>query len=374
MAEVLFIVEEPTPQRTPVLDSIVEHGVDLLTLFHRQHDALRGWGPIEPRHPWQNIPAGLIRSCAFVARQVLAPDLRILCCFGYSRPANLLAVVLARIRGVQIVTRTDSNWLHERRRPPARRLLKRAALQLLYGQRTRVWTIGTENDRYWAAMGLTNRTLIPFELPRPPIGTPEHGRAFRDRHRLGTGMVVLYVGMLEPHKGTDTLIEAFRAMPDEKVRLVVVGRGSLDALVQAASVEDTRIIRCGPLAQEQLGPVFAAADLLVLPSRQEAWGYVVNEAQANGVRVAVSDAVGCATDSVDDAHGYVFRAGDAPQLTAVLRAAADDHARGGIGVAARQPYNPAPDMIADLVRLGVRLRGPDACAGSSSMDQRELRA
>jgi glycosyltransferase involved in cell wall biosynthesis len=355
MAQVLFVLEFPTPQRTPVLDAMADRGVDLLALVHRGQDAAHGWGMIEPRHSCATIPRSLIRSCQFVVRHVLAADVRVLCCFGYNRPANMVAVLAARLRGIQVVTRTDSNWTQELSRPRLRRLVKRIMLRLLYGRHTRVWTIGSQNDHYWTEMGLSNRHLIPFELPRPPIGTEEQGRAFRETHRLGPGLVVLYVGVLEPHKGVDTLVEAFRSVPGPLARLVIVGQGSLGRLVHEAATTDPRIVCCGPMPQQKLGPAFAAADLLVLPSRQEPWGYVVNEAQANGVRVVVSDAVGCAVDSVDDTNGAVFRAGDADELAELLAQAARDHARGPLGVPPRGAYDATPEFIADLIQLGVSL-------------------
>jgi glycosyltransferase involved in cell wall biosynthesis len=353
MAEVIFILETPTPQRTPVLDAMTDNGVDLLALFHASQDVHRGWGKIEPRHPWRTISPGSIRSCLSVARHMSAPGLRVLCCFGYRRPANLLAIIIARIRGVQVVTRSDSNWDYERTRPRVRRILKGAVLRLVYGQRARVWTIGLQNDRYWAAMGLRNRHYIPFEIPRPPVGTAEQGRAFRDKHQLGTGFVVLFVAMLEPHKGIDTLITAFRSLPDSQARLVVVGQGSLGPMVEAAAAADPRIVPCGALPQERLGAAFAAADLFVLPSRREPWGYVVNEAQANGLRVVVSDAVGCAADCVDETNGSVFRTGDADQLAELLMKAAREQERGSLRVARCDGCDPTSEMVADLIRLGV---------------------
>jgi glycosyltransferase involved in cell wall biosynthesis len=57
--------------------------------------------------------------------------------------------------------------------------------------------------------------------------------------------------------------------------------------------------------------VYAAADVLVLPSECETWGLVCNEALACGTPVVVSDAVGCAPDlAADGRAGRSFPLGD----------------------------------------------------------------
>jgi glycosyltransferase involved in cell wall biosynthesis len=353
MAQVLFVLEQPTPQRTPALDKIWDNGIDLVALYHAaEEDTARGWGPLPVSHPYLPIPRGRARSCLFTARQVLRREVRVVCCFGYHRPANVVAVLLARARRARVVTRSDSNWLAEVHRPWWRRC-KRVALRLIFGRRTRVWTVGTQNDRYWREMGLPRRHLIPYGLPAPPIGTVQEGAALRHRYGLGPGLVVLYVGVLEPRKGIDTLLEAFQALPDQAARLLVVGGGSLASRVAQAARVDPRIVAFGPATQAALGPIYAAADLFVLPSRAEPWGLVINEAQANGLPVVVSDAVGAAADLVTPANGWVFPAGDAGQLAEILgKAAAVPPAR----LERRHPYNAAAAMLADLTALGATAR------------------
>jgi glycosyltransferase involved in cell wall biosynthesis len=67
--------------------------------------------------------------------------------------------------------------------------------------------------------------------------------------------------------------------------------------------------------QTELPAVYAAADCFVLPSTIETWGLVVNEAMASGLPAIVTEACGCAPDLVANGEtGYVYPAGDAPQL------------------------------------------------------------
>jgi glycosyltransferase involved in cell wall biosynthesis len=60
---------------------------------------------------------------------------------------------------------------------------------------------------------------------------------------------------------------------------------------------------------------YAASDCLVLPSEQETWGLVANEALACGRPIVVSEACGCAPDLARDGSvGRTFPAGDPAAL------------------------------------------------------------
>jgi glycosyltransferase involved in cell wall biosynthesis len=72
--------------------------------------------------------------------------------------------------------------------------------------------------------------------------------------------------------------------------------------------------------QSELPRFFQMAAVFVLPSEQEPWGLVVNEAMACGCAVVVSDAVGCQPDLVTDGvEGCVFPSGDVAALGHALR-------------------------------------------------------
>ncbi|MDG4801827.1 glycosyltransferase [Micromonospora sp. WMMD980] len=110
----------------------------------------------------------------------------------------------------------------------------------------------------------------------------------------------------------------------------------------------------GALPQDQLGCAYAAADLFVLPSWYEPWGLVVAEAQANGLRVAVSDVVGCHADRVTAENGWVFPVGHAGRLTEVFTEARALWRAGRIRVPAAPALNVGAAMAADLLARGAR--------------------
>ena len=75
----------------------------------------------------------------------------------------------------------------------------------------------------------------------------------------------------------------------------------------------------GRLEGEELWSRLGAADVLLVPSRQEGWGLVVNEAMAAGLPVIVSDCVGCIDDLVIDSSGTVVQTGDITGMAIAMR-------------------------------------------------------
>ncbi|WP_239394072.1 glycosyltransferase family 4 protein [Frankia sp. CiP3] len=197
-------------------------------------------------------------------------------------------------------------------------------MKRIYGRDARVWAVGAANDRYWAELGLNNRTLIPYAVPNPPIGNPKRAGELRARLVSDADFVFLYVGRLSPEKGPLEIVAAFEKIvhsSDARPRLILVGDGPLRPVVEQRVAEVSGIVLAGARNHDQLGDFYLAADALVVPSRREAWGVVVNEAVANGLPIIASHRVASADDLLDSTSGWRYRAGDIEGLVSVMTAA-----------------------------------------------------
>lgn len=124
-------------------------------------------------------------------------------------------------------------------------------------------------------------------------------KAFRRRFNIPMDdRLILFVGRLHPIKGPDILIEGFSEYikTDPQAVLAFVGPdyGSLNdmnELVRKFGLTD-RIVICGPLYNEEKLEAYAAADVLVVPSRMENMSIVALEAAAWGTPVIISDQAG----------------------------------------------------------------------------------
>jgi glycosyltransferase involved in cell wall biosynthesis len=102
--------------------------------------------------------------------------------------------------------------------------------------------------------------------------------------------VFAYVGQLIPRKNVGALADAWtRAVPDTS--LLVAGGGEPPAALRAPS-RNVRLL--GELAPQRVYELLGVVDAVVLPSVEEVWGLVVNEALAAGALCIVSRHAGAA--------------------------------------------------------------------------------
>ncbi|MDX6766264.1 MAG: glycosyltransferase family 4 protein [Candidatus Methylacidiphilales bacterium] len=133
--------------------------------------------------------------------------------------------------------------------------------------------------------------------------------------------VVLFAGKFEEKKRPLDLLQAFRMSGVKNAHLVYVGSGPLETRLRDEIGTDPKV-RVFPFQnQSQMPVVYAATDLLVLPSYgpSETWGLAIQEALACGLPVIASSHTGCARDLIQlDRNGLVFPAGDVASLARAL--------------------------------------------------------
>lgn len=128
--------------------------------------------------------------------------------------------------------------------------------------------------------------------------------------RLGTPTrqpEVLFVGNLAPVKGADRLPDIFEGILQKRpdATFTVVGVGPLEKQIRAACT-DLPVAFLGAQSRREVAAHMRRASVLVVPSRNEGWPTVINEALASGTPVAATDvggnrfALGHATDWVVD--------------------------------------------------------------------------
>ena len=159
----------------------------------------------------------------------------------------------------------------------------------------------------------------------------------RARLHLTDMCLALYVGRLQAHKGPDIAVRSFAEAvardPDRCLVLAIVGGPSGSAhgeevahlldLASALGVGD-RVMLFPPQPQPRLADFYAAADVVLVPSRSESFGLVALEAQACATPV-VAAAVGGLRYVVDDGRtGYLVEGHDPADHAERLLKVADD--------------------------------------------------
>lgn len=132
------------------------------------------------------------------------------------------------------------------------------------------------------------------------------------------------LGRLIALKRVDSVIRAFRGLSAD-AELHVVGEGEEKVRLLRIADGDPRIVFHGAVFGDEKFRLLATMSCLVLFSRDEPWGLVVNEALSMGIPCIVSDEVGARHDLLDGAEtGIVVPSGDEDALRAAMARLAND--------------------------------------------------
>lgn len=150
------------------------------------------------------------------------------------------------------------------------------------------------------------------------------------------GAIVLYVGRLSLEKNLLSLVDAFKAIEDEQVRLVLVGDGPARPELERV-LAGHRATFTGYLRGEALAEAYASSDVFAFPSRTETYGQVVGEAMASGLPVVAFDADGVRDQVESGKTGLLAPAGDTQAFAQAVRSlVARPELRAALGIRARQ--------------------------------------
>jgi glycosyltransferase involved in cell wall biosynthesis len=195
----------------------------------------------------------------------------------------------------------------------------------------------------------------------------------REKERSGwPPRLIIYSGRLVREKGVFVLLDAFRLIAPEfpEVGLLIVGHGP-----EQTALEDScrrlgleRVYFAGAQEYKRMPYFYALADVLVLPTFSDTWGFVVNEAFACGVPAIVSRVAGACDDLIVEGEtGFAVEPGDVADLTAKMRRLLEDESlRAAMGRKCRElirRYSAEACAEGLLLAAQVRAKGGDPALG-----------
>ncbi len=158
-----------------------------------------------------------------------------------------------------------------------------------------------EQIRYHHFTSLTEADYLDRPLSR------EEKEELRRQLGLPEGKTVLSIGQFIHRKGYDVLLKAWKEL-DGEANLVIIGGGGLRQsymeLIQELGLRHVTLMDF--MDKERLIQMYRQADLFVLPTREDVWGLVINEAMANGLPVITTNRCIAGLELVEKGkNGYI---------------------------------------------------------------------
>ncbi len=256
---------------------------------------------------------------------------------GYAYFSFWVAFLAAKISGVPVLLGTDATTL---RHPSGgwwwKRWLKKPIVQFIYTRLADIILVpSTATRRFLNQMGIPDEKIVltPYVVDNDYFArctaAIDQRRVRQDMALPENSFVILYCGKLVPWKRPEDVLRALAILNHSQgdsqrpAYALLAGDGALrrrlEHLAQSLGIGN-RVRFLGFVPQSNLPEVYAAANVLVLPSESEAWGVVVNEAMSCGLPAIVSDRVGARLDLVSPGlTGEVYPVGDVQALVSCLR-------------------------------------------------------
>ena len=285
---------------------------------------------------------------------------------GYYDPAQLILLLWAKRRGIRVIMQNESTAADQ-----VRGGWKESFKRWIFRQCDGFFCFGSQSADYLIQLGvpatkiLLRKNAVDNNALRSVYEqTLPKRTAYQQAMQLRPNNVV-FVGRLIEAKNLPTLLNCFaealkRTVEPSNWGLILLGDGTeRDALIQQivdlVLTEQVKILPGRPWFR--VPEILALSNVLVLPSRSEPWGLVVNEAMACGLPVLVSNRCGCVPDLVHDGqNGFVFDPDHPSQLThwliQFMDGSVDVQQMGQFAKQFIAPY--APEAVAQEMLAGFR--------------------
>ena len=325
---VLFISNIPAPYRIDFFDALGEL-YDLTVVF----EARRAAGI---RFNWNDDGTHAFRAVflsdgeideTHVDRRILPYiergrfDHIVATSYGYY--TETAALLKMRLLGIPYDLELDGGVVRE-----GENALKRLLKRFLIRGAERLFSSGAATDALFFHYGARPERVIryPFTslhasdlLDRAP--TEQEKRALREALGVPFARVVLTIGQFIPRKGFDVLLSCCDGFDDDTGVYIIGGEptGEYTRIVEEKRLRNVRFLSFMDAAR--LSRWFDCADVFVLPTREDMWGLVINEAMAHALPVVTTDRCNAGVALVaDGANGYLIPPDDADALLSRTRA------------------------------------------------------
>jgi glycosyltransferase involved in cell wall biosynthesis len=245
------------------------------------------------------------------------------------------ALWACKVAGIPVAVRGDSQLGTFRRLTT--KVIKSATYPIFLRLFDAALVVGTRSREYWERYRYPTRRIFlsPHAVDNDWFAA-RAGSSARARMRKSLNIpegefVALFAGKLLQNKRPLDLIDAAAVLKARGRSLTVLfaGSGPLETnIANEARRSGVSAHLLGFRNQSEMPETYAAADALVLPSENETWGLVANEALACMRPVVLSDRTGAAPDLAGDGRaGRVFATGQIDELASALTSLMDDSCR-----------------------------------------------
>jgi len=294
---VKYLTNLPAPYRFPIWNGMAEK-LDLTVFFVLGEKNWRNWPPptaVKWDFRFLSFKCFRIKEYEFIPRFYGAS--KILKCTdlviigSWDAPIYISTLIQARLRSIPVVMIYESHENSQR--------FKRGVISGIrswcYRKADLVVTFGELSTNAIEQMGVLPQKVLNLFNTVPMEQYREVAKQKEINWNIGHKF--LFVGQLIERKNIESLLHAFDKIHLESDTLTIVGEGNkrkhLENITLTLGLSNC-VNFVGHKSSEELSQLYSNHQTLVLPSINEVWGLVVNEALVTGMHAVISSKCGVA--------------------------------------------------------------------------------
>lgn len=234
---------------------------------------------------------------------------------------GILSITYMNIKNIPYVLQGDGGFKKDQkgvREKMKKYLISRAQYYL---------STGKDHDEYYIAYGADPRLIfrIPFtsvyekDVLAEPIKHSDKQK-LREELSIEGEKVILSVGQFIHRKGFDILLKAAKKLGNDVLVYIVGGKPTTEyrSIIEEGQIKNVHFLEF--MLREKLHKFYQAADLFVLPTREDIWGLVVNEAMSQGLPVVTTSRCIAGREMIEEGrNGYLVPIEDSDALAEAIR-------------------------------------------------------
>ena len=235
---------------------------------------------------------------------------------GYASPSVMLAIAYCRLHRIPYILESDGGFYQVDH--GYKKVLKRF---LLCGAKAH-FTTGEEYIMYLESLGISKDKIhkYPFtslydkDIASVPA-TEKEKKVLREELGIIETKVILSVGQFIHRKGFDLLMKAAKSFEGD-VGTYIVGGTPGETYIELKNnlgLENVHFVDF--MQKDELIKWYRAADLFVLPTREDIWGLVINEAMAQGLPIITTKKCIAGLELVDEENGKLVNVDSAEEIS-----------------------------------------------------------
>ncbi len=320
--KVLFITNVPSPYRVDFFNELGKY-CQLTVAFEKRtsNERDKSW----LNYKFENFAGVFLKGisintdtaiCFGIKKVIKKGKFDKIICASFTSPTGMIAIRYMRRKKIPYYLESDGGFAKDGK--GFKEKLKKYFIQGAQGY----FSTAKEHDHYYITYGAEKNRIYryPFTsikqkaiLKNAP--TEERKAELRGMFGIKEKKVILAVGQFIHRKGFDLLIKAASNMSKGIAICFVGGVPTQEYIALKEELHLSNIYFVGFKSKADLNEYYQMANVFVLPTREDVWGLVINEAMSNGLPVITTDKCIAGLELVkNDINGYIVPVNNVNEL------------------------------------------------------------